>query len=670
MNQASDKTAKLQRLRQIIRARKGLIACGRGFSVALHQCGRLLYAGTDRLGQRDAETWEGIDAVVAEGDSVVALLRDGTVRAVGRSERETAFADNLTCVRRVEIADGHLAVLLSNGCVAIRGRVARGHASRIKEDAAEWPAVTDICCGATYLAGLTEEGRVVVAGGSRVMRYLAGGWRDVVGIFADSASETLYAIDVSGRLLCTSTLPGNAHKWRNLVFMAVHGHRLLAITAGGELLSTMPLSDPMRERERYVACSVSATHSLALSWDGVVVAEGRDGVCPCDTTGFARLFDNFEEYGIRRREKEVLTEAAERAYQHRRTECQRFANHLACSPRMTVCLTSQGRVLTTAGFGAAAAWTGIRSLACGNAHILALGKDGRVFADGNNVGDCCSLSDWENVRAIAAGSYHSIGLTADGRVLYRGLNDKGQGDVTDWSEIRYLRTADAYTVGVNYDGEIRLAGMPPFDPACVIDMPLRPVDVAVASTHMVSLYANGHVCSTMVNDGTDAWRNMRAVSVGRGFTVGLCYGGTVRLSVTAESDLGEEDRRAVSGWRQVVSVTCGDGCIAALTADGRVLTAGSFSRVRMTDTEQMSTHGSTPAPVVAALSAAATWRDVIAVTCSSAHLIALDRKGHIHASGADSDGQCSGTAHFSLFRDSKYLLGNRPVSSDELHEEI
>ncbi len=662
MNQTTDKATRLQHLRQIIRARKGLIGCGRGFSIALHQCGRLLYAGTNRSGQRISEAWTGLRNACCEGDSVVALLHDGTVRSAGRSEAETAFAEHLTCVRRVDVSAGGMAALLSNGTVAVCGQNAR-----VREEVAEWPAVTDVCGGATFLAGLTEEGRVVVAGGSRMLRFIAGTWRDVVGIFADGEDETLYAIHVSGRLVSTSSLPGNAYKWRNLVFMAASGHRLLGVTAGGELLSTGISSRKMSENGRYVAVAVSPTHCMALSWNGAVLSDGRNEFGQCNTEHFGKLFENFEEYGIRRREEEIAVETSEKAYQRRRTESLRFAGYLSCSSRITACLTSQGRVLTSGGFGATAAWSGIRSLACGNAHILALGRDGRVFADGNPVGGCCAVSDWQNVRAISAGSYHSIGLTDDGHVLFCGLNDKGQGDVTEWTGIRYLRTTDAYTVGVGYEGRVILSGMPPFDPAWVSDIPMRPVDVAVAPTHMVALYADGRVYSTAEADGTDTWQNIRAVAVGKGFTVGLCYGGTVRVAVTDRSDRATLPRgtaETVNHWRQVVFVTCGETSIVALTADGRVLTAGTLAPVRMTETDQMSTHAPTPAPVHAPVASTIDWEDIIAVACSPAHIIALNRDGQVFACGADSDGQCSATAHFSLFCDAKHRHWDRPDALD------
>ncbi len=650
MKQKYDQTARLRHLQQTIRVRKGLIGCGRGFSVALHNNGRILYAGTDRRGQGEAETWTGIMSIFAEGDSVIALMSDGTIRPSGRSEAEMAFAETLSCVRRVDAGTEHIAALLGSGRVVIGGRCHRGH-----EEVNEWPAVTDICCGATYTAGLTEDGRVVMAGGSRVLRYIVSTWQDIVGIFADGEAEALYAINASGRLLCSTAMPGRAYKWHDLVFVAASAHRIRAVTASGQLLSTTPLPQQMSEDgRRYVACAVSETHGLALSIDGAVIANGKDDFSQCRTARFGRMFDNFEEYSVSRREQEHLLEETERDYQCRYAGATRFSGYLACSPRITACLTAQGRVLTSTAFGAGNAWNQIRALACGTAHILALRRDGRVLAEGNNVENCCTVSDWRDIRAVAAGSYHSVGLTVDGHVCFRGLNDMGQGDVTAWTGIRYLRTTDTYTVGVGYDGIITVAGTPPFDRARLEELPARPVDVAVASTHLVCLYADGRVYST-IPDVTESWRNIRAVVAGEGFTVGLGFGGAVRVARHEGSRLPAEAARAVADWRHAVAVVCGDTYIAALTADGRVLTFGEPITIRVSATEQMSTHAPTPAPVAAPLAAVSDWQDVVAIAGSTAHLLAVNRDGQVLAAGADSDGQCSSTTHFTLFRDGRYL---------------
>ena len=136
---------------------------------------------------------------------------------------------------------------------------------------------------------------------------------------------------------------------------------------------------------------------------------------------------------------------------------------------------------------------------------------------------------------------------------------------------------------------------------------------------------------------TRGWRNIRAIAVGEGFTVGLCYGGRV-LSV-ASPGMGVCD---TSEWRDIVSVGCGCHYAAGLTADGRVLIAC---------TQPKTAFGGEPVPDTSL------WRDVLAMKCGPYHLVALTHSGQVLSCGLDTDRQCSATTHLTLFRDPRQLYG-------------
>ncbi len=659
MNPSSDQAVKLKRFRQTILSRKGLIAAGEGYSIALHECGRLLYAGADRTRQGEARAWTGVLSACAAGGRIAALCESGTVLTAGDDGDIQVFAERLSGVRRLALGKAHIAVLKGNGRVLLGG-------DRITADAplADWPAVSDVVCGDDYTAGLTEGGLVCVYGGSPAMRYVASGWRDIAGIFADG--RTLYAITAEGRLLSTARLPRAVRKWKNLVFMDAEGKHICAVTAEGRFLSTSPSPD---FSEPLLACAVSESHTVTLSRRGVVSAFGRDDFGQCRTARFGSLFRYFETATADRRAKLEALDQAEHHYQIHATNHRRFADRLVSAERLTVCITAYGKILSSTAFGVCKTWSDVRRVACGNSHIIALHKDGHVSADGNRNVGCCDVEDWTDIRAIAAGNYYSLAVTMDGRVRFCGVNDKGQGDVSDWTGVRMVRTADTYTVGITYDGRVLIAGRPPFDPMIIDGSWSHPTDVVATATHLVCLYADGRVKSTVpgramteaagLDPATAAWSNIAAIAAGDGFTVGIVYGGTV-LAV-GENIHGRCD---VAAWRDVVAVGCGDTYTAALTANGRILTAGRVSDSSSAPIDDLDRR---PLPDVGGipLSDASRWQDIITFACGPSHLVALNREGQVFACGLDTDGQCTATEHFTLFRHANGIYGYTAHSDEE-----
>ncbi|MBE6652978.1 MAG: hypothetical protein E7610_06145 [Ruminococcaceae bacterium] len=633
MNHQTDLT-KLRRLQNSICARKGLIACGTEFSVALHQCGKLAYVGTDRWGQENARAWSEVLAVTCGVDHIVGLMRDGTLRVAGRSPVDLEIMEAFSSARAVSCGSRHMCVLLGNGHAVMAGDNRDGQCNT-----GNWSSVVDVVCGDDFTAGLTRDGRVLIAGGHYTLRHEAKSWKNVVGLFTDMSKENLYAVTADGRLLSNARLPRKVEDWKNLMFAAACGDSIVGITAGGQLVSTCPEASRMSDAKHYVACAVSPTHILALTRDGQVLAIGSNDFGQCNTARFGCLFEDFDVFVSDQRARIHDMADMERRYQMRFADAVRYKKHMVCGKRSTVCINAEGRVLTSAQFQNSKEWLHVRGAACGNSHILALHENGRVSAEGNNVDSCCGVSDWENVKSIAAGKYHSVGLTENGEVLFCGRNDRGQGDVTEWSRIRRISVADGYTVGVTYEGSILIAGEPPFDIALINGDWHHPVSVVTTDTHMVCLYDNGTVKSTIPNQ-TEDWRDVREIAAGKQFTLGLCYGG--RVLAAGNNEYGQCDTAA---WKQVVDIGCGDGYAAALTAEGNVLVAGSLS----VDVEGDREHKRDATAV--------RWQDVIAMQCGPGHMVGLAESGQILSCGEDGNRQCSSTAHFAVFRDVRQLYG-------------
>ena len=645
MNHQKDRT-KLRNLQERILSRKGLIGCGTEFSAALHHSGRPTYVGTDRWGQEEARSWTEIVYLICGRDYMAAQASDGTVRIAGAATVDPDFVRMLACVRAISCGGGHLAALLGNGRAVVGGDNSHGQCHT-----EEWPSVIDVVCGRDFTAGLTADGRVVITGGSRPLRYAVRAWQGVAGIFTDFDGHYLYGIDRDGRLLSPLPLPREVAGWKNLLYVAVQGRRIWAVTGTGQMLSTDPSVARLNAAKYYIACAVSDTHAVALTRDGLVLSVGENNFGQCATARFGELFAYFDEFSSDRDEKRKKMEEADRAYQVRLAEAQSYRCRIACGERLTACLAADGHLLTSAGFAACKEWTQVRTMAAGSAHVVALHEDGHVSADGNDVDGCTHVSDWTNVKAVAAGKYHTLGVTEGGRVLFCGRNDAGQGNVWGWTGMRHIYAADTYTVGIGYEGGIRIAGTPPFDPALITDEWKGAVDIVVTPTHMAALYANGRVLSTLSAEDegevspTDRWYNVRAIAAGRGFTVGLCYGG--RVLAAGDHTYGQCD---VDSWKHIVQILCGHTFTLGLTADGRVLAAGR---------QRLSGKADRDAGVPPATEQ---WHDVLALQCGVEHAVALTRSGSILACGPDEDKQCSVPRHFTLFRDARQLYGHGQYS--------
>ena len=626
---------KLRRLQNSIRARKGLIGCGSEFSVALHNCGKMLYTGTDRWGQEEARSWTGVMSLVCGSDYVLALLEDGTLRMAGNPPVNPAYIQMHSCIRTVSVGGAHLAFLLGNGQT-----VALGHNECGQCNTSQWPEVTDVVCGRNFTAGVTLSGQILVAGGSRAFRYVVRSWQNVAGIFTDEGGAHLYALTVDGTVLSTGRLPRKAAKWKNLVYLAAGGRSIWAITANGTLLSTRRGGAGLSERKQYVACAVGATHALVLTRDGQVLVVGNNDFGQCNTTRFGTLFADFDEFRADRRARGTHMVEQERQYQIRLADAIRYKSRLACGKRITVCINAEGKVLTTAEFPEAKNWNRVRAVACGNAHVLALHDNGCVSSDGNNVDGCTDVSSWQHIKAVAAGKYHSLGLTDSGAVLFAGRNDCGQGDVSHWDRVNRIATTDTYTVGVTFDGRILLAGSPPFDPAVVDETWNGATAMVAAPTHLVCLYEDGTVKSTSHTMHIEGWSGVRAIAASSELTMGLCYGG--RVVTTGRNDRGQCH---TGNWQRVVDIGCGDGYAAALTADGRILVVGDSLAARESGKSLSCTE------------ATGRWQGVVAFACGPNHLVALGENGQILACGYDEDGQCTVANRFVIFRDVRQLYG-------------
>lgn len=142
---------------------------------------------------------------------------------------------------------------------------------------------------------------------------------------------------------------------------------------------------------------------------------------------------------------------------------------LHAGPALQV-LSPGGEVLTSGPYSEVVAWgdneygqttvpvglTGVRAIAAGHGHTIALKDDGTVVGWGaNDAGQTSVPAGLSDVIALAAGGFHSVALKRDGSVVAWGLNTDGQADVpVGLSGVIAIAAGGYHTIVLQQDGSL------------------------------------------------------------------------------------------------------------------------------------------------------------------------------------------------------------------------
>ena len=256
----------------------------------------------------------------------------------------------------------------------------------------------------------------------------------------------------------------------------------------------------------------------------------------------------------------------------------------------------------------------LQVIAAGRNHVVALRRDGRVIAAGNNDKGQCNVQDWTDIIAVAAGFEYTVGLRADGTVVATGFNNNGQCDVQGWTDIVeiYAGNTATDTIGVKADGTIVATGGPegrnhheqiPGKSESMIKLcPGWSGIIAVMDTGFVRFTGS---LSDM--KGISRWIGIKDAAIGTGHAVGLLVDGTV---VTAgRASAGQND---VEDWSNIIAVSSSNSNTAGLKADGSVVVAGRNS------------HGQKDAE---------TWENIVTLSVGPGFIVGLKIDGTVVAAG-------------------------------------
>ncbi|MHA3771732.1 DUF7453 family protein [Verrucomicrobiota bacterium sgz303538] len=213
--------------------------------------------------------------------------------------------------------------------------------------------------------------------------------------------------------------------------------------------------------------------------------------------------------------------------------------------------------------------SGVTAIDAGVYYTVALKSDGTVVAWGSSILYQTAVpAGLGGVTAIAAGAFHTVALKSDGTVVTWGGDYHGQTDVpVGLSDVTAITAGVAYSAALKSDGTVVVWGA---NSSGVLAVPagLSGVKaIAAGGYHMAALKSDGTVVVWGANDhgqrsippGLDG---VTAISAGANFTVALKNDGTV----VAWGDNTWGQMGIPSNLNRVVAIDAGDSHTVALIA--------------------------------------------------------------------------------------------------------
>lgn len=292
---------------------------------------------------------------------------------------------------------------------------------------------------------------------------------------------------------------------------------------------------------------------------------------------------------------------------------------------------------------------GVKAIAAGGYHTVALKEDGTVWTWGENLYgqlgddtiDICKnepvqVKGIEGVKAIAAGERHTVALKEDGTVWSWGNNVFGQLGHTDFvvrnnqpmmvvdlKDVKAIAAGEWHTVALKEDGSIwawgdNEDGQLGDGRVIATNKPVQAIDIE----EVVAIASGNCFTVALKQDGT-VW----------GW--GSNFAGQLGAIVIADSDTNNEFKyerfMQVSGMEKVKAIAAGYNYTIALKKDGSLWVWGRNNLGNLGD-DSIETISIEPVPVK-------DLEDVIAVSAADDHIVALKKDGTVWSWGLNLYGQ-------------------------------
>ena len=255
----------------------------------------------------------------------------------------------------------------------------------------------------------------------------------------------------SGKVICLNHKGESSHRygivslWHDVTKIAAGFDHAIALTSCGQLLTTgnskeFSNSDTISSWRNVSQIAACEGHTAAVTKDGKVLIATEPGGWEAAPVKYGESLQNFSD--IKKVAVSWLCAAAlkndgtiamagecfhDRAYEMKDWKNIIDIDVFGCyySPIQTVGLTSEGKILTTDEElqKEVQQWSDIISVSCGDANIVALDRNGKVFACGCNDCGQCDIANWPEMLCVKTGFFRTVGIDREGFIWLSGIGE-------------------------------------------------------------------------------------------------------------------------------------------------------------------------------------------------------------------------------------------------------
>ena len=199
---------------------------------------------------------------------------------------------------------------------------------------------------------------------------------------------------------------------------------------------------------------------------------------------------------------------------------------------------------------------------------LGIGADGTVDVSGTGTSGKRGAEGFENAVTAAVGYSHALVVDETMKVYSFGTDYYGEGKVSGWTDVIAVAAGYYVTYALHADGSVSGTGLNSY----LVSGWTSVESIAAGLRHVVAVKTDGTLLWGGNNSygqltGLNEIKNAVAVTAGDDFTAILLSDGTVTVK-------GGNGFDAVSSWSNVEKIAAGSRHLLALTADGKLLSAG------------------------------------------------------------------------------------------------
>ncbi|KUL55483.1 hypothetical protein ADL22_00915 [Streptomyces sp. NRRL F-4489] len=447
------------------------VAAGFLHSLAVQEDGTVAAWGWNELGQTDVPPdLKDATHVAAGGFHSLALRKGGTLAAWGwNGQGQTDVPVELSPFTQISAGFYHSLALRKNGTVAAWGSNYSGQT----DVPPELSGVVQVSAGHNHGLALREDG-TVVAWGSNALGQAAvpEGLTGVIQIAAGGLGNLALRDDGtvvawgSGEFEPPSDL-------RGVVQVAASHTHGVALQDDGTVVTWgvgwAGQIEPPRDLEGVTQVVSGLLHDMALRKDGTVVSWGRTFVPRPPTEVLKQTVQLSAGAGhtVALSKSGTVTAWGDNKFGQTSISGRPFIAHIAAgwNHSLVVADDPRGHVYAAGDnrWGQSSVPPDLRDavgVAAGQAHSLAVRKDGTVVAWGSNIRKQCEVPPGlRGVVRVAAGAEHSLALKKDGTVVAWGANGAGQSTVPDdVSEVVQVAAGVGHSVALRANGTVEQWG--------------------------------------------------------------------------------------------------------------------------------------------------------------------------------------------------------------------